>query len=394
MSNTLSAYNPIFYAQEGLMALEKALGLAGRVYRGYDDAQSTREKGDTITVRVPGSFTAGDAPDSAQAVTASSISMSLDQHKEVKFYLTDKELAYTQQTIIDEHIRPAAYALADKVDTTLAALYKDVPWTSDWTSTATVADITAFRAGMFNNKVDLTNPSMLHCMVSGTIESELLALQAFSQNQGAGQAGVETQLTGHIGRRYGYEFFANQNTPTATSATVADVAGAINNASGYAAGIKSIAIDGVSSTAQFAAGDVVAITGHTQQYVITTTPSAASSGAVTLAIYGCPQVQGGGLESAVVDDQVVTITLSGGSGATKTQCLAFHRNAFALGVAKLPDFMDGQGIRVATILDPVTRLALRASTWAAGDTKRFYVSLDLLFGVKTLDGNKAWRVRD
>ena len=58
MGNTLSAFNPIFYAQEGLIALHKRLGMAGRVFRGYDDAQTAREKGDTITIKVPSSFVA------------------------------------------------------------------------------------------------------------------------------------------------------------------------------------------------------------------------------------------------------------------------------------------------------------------------------------------------
>ena len=34
--NTLGIYDPLFYAQEALIQLEKALGLAGRVHRGYD----------------------------------------------------------------------------------------------------------------------------------------------------------------------------------------------------------------------------------------------------------------------------------------------------------------------------------------------------------------------
>ncbi len=393
MSNALSSYNPIFYAQQALTQLEKALGMAGRVYRGYDDANSSREYGDTIDIRVPGSFTAQDAPSAAQDVSASNIQMKLDQHKEVKFFLTDKELAYTQQRIIEEHIRPAAYALADKVDQSLCALWKDVPWYSDWTNTAVVADITGFRAGMFANKVDMSDPSKLHAMIDGTVEGQLLALQAFAQYQGAGDAGVVAQMRGYLGTRYGYNFFSNQNVASATSATVADAVGAVNNGAGYAAGIKSIAVDGMTAAAAFIAGDVVKVTGHTQQYVLTADVTLDGTGAGTLAIYGCPQVAGGGLESAVVDNQVVTIVPSGGSGTTKAQSLAFQQNAFALGVARLPDFMDGQGIRVASILDPITRLAVRASTWADGNNKRFYVSLDILFGVKTLDGNKAWRVR-
>lgn len=395
MPNTLDKYNPIFYAQEAQTALEKALGLAARVYRGYDDANTSRQFGDTISIRVPGTFTAQAAPSSAQDLSTSSLSLQLDQHQEVKFSLTDKELAYTSQRIIDEHIRPAAYALADKIDQSLAALYKDVPFYSDFSAPAAVSDITNARRIMFDNKVPLDDPSMLHFMTSGTIEAELLNLAAFTQNQGAGEAGVAAQMRGYLGSRFGFNFFANQNTPSATSATVADVAGAVNNGAGYAAGIKSMAVDGLSANAALKAGDIVTVTGHAQQYVLTSDVTLDGTGAGTIAFYGSPNVQGGGLEAAVADNQVIGIILSGGSGATKVQNLAFHRNAFALGVAKLPDFFDGQGVRVFSLpVDPMSGLSVRARTWSDPNNSKFFVALDVLYGVKTLDGNKAVRVRD
>jgi hypothetical protein len=42
---------------------------------------------------------------------------------------------------------------------------------------------------------------------------------------------------------------------------------------------------------------------------------------------------------------------------------------------------------------PRSRLALRARTWADGNNSKFYVAFDILFGLKTLDGNKAVRMR-
>lgn len=395
MANTLSAYNPVFYATEAQMALEKALGMAARVYRGFDDEQTSRQYGDTITMRVPGSFSAQDAPSSAQDITATSVSMVLDQWKEVKFALTDKELAYSSQRIIDEHIRPAAYALADKIDQSLALLYKDVPWYADASSPITAADITGVRKILFNNKVPLNDPSMLSFMVDGTAEKELLDISAFTQNQGGGDAAIASQISGFLGSRYGLNFFANQNVQTATSATVADLAGAVNNGAGYAAGIKTIAVDGVSISAALKAGDIMVVSGHTQQYVLTADATADGAGAIaSLSFFGSPNVAQGGLESAVTDNQVVTFVLSGGSGASKVQNLAFHRNAFALGVARLPDFMDGQGVRAfATPVDG-SALSVRARTWADGNNSKFYVALDVLYGLKTLDGNKAVRFRD
>jgi hypothetical protein len=188
MANTLGNYNPIFYVQEGLPILEKALGLGGRVYRGLDDSNSSREKGDTATIKVPGSFVAQDAPSAAQDLAPTKIDVKLDQWKEVKFALTDKELAYTQQAIINDHVRPAIYALVDKIDISIAQRYVDIPWFMDWSNPAAVVDITGFNKILFNNKS--RERGRMHCMVDGQIESELLALAAFSQQAGAGDAGV------------------------------------------------------------------------------------------------------------------------------------------------------------------------------------------------------------
>lgn len=395
MANTLSSFNPIFYAQEALTALEKALGLAGRVYRGYDDANTSRTKGQFIDIPVPGSFTAQDGPSTAQDITASNIQIELASLKEVKFALTDKELTYSGERIVNEHVRPAVYALADKIDQDVAAQFKNVPWYFDWTGPAAVGDITTARRILFDNKVPLSDEALMHFMASGQIEKELLDLAAFSQNQGAGQAGIDAQMRGYLGKRYGFNFFANQNAPSITSATVADLAGAVNNGAGYAAGIKTMAIDGLSASAALVIGDIVVVTSHTQQYVLSADVTLDGTGAGSISFYGSPSVQGGGLESAVVDNQVITIVKAGGSGATKVNSLAFHQNAFALAMAKLPDFYDGQGVRVfATPVDPTSRLSVRARTWAAPGEDKFYVALDCLYGVKTLDGNKAVRGRD
>lgn len=395
MAQNLDAYNPIFYAQEGLIMLMKVLGLAGRFTRSYDDQQTSRQRGQTINVRVPSAFVAKDAPSAAQDLDTTHIDIKLDFHKEVKFRVTDKELSYTNQQIIAEHINPAAYALADQIDQDCANVVDDVPWYTDWTSPAAIADITAFRASLFNRKVPFNNPELLHTMVSGTIGGELLAQQAFAQYQGAGEQGVLTQMTGTLGRRYGFNFFENQNTPSRTSPTTADLVGAINNAAGYAAAATAIAVNGLSANADIRKGDIVLVTGHTQQYVVTANTLADGTGAIaSLPIFGSPFVAKGGLEAFTANSVVVTIVPSGGSGTTKVQNLAFHQGAFALGFAKLPDFFDGQGVRVFSVLDPVTKLALRARTWADGNNSAFFVALDALYGVKTLDSNKAHRIRD
>lgn len=378
MGNTLGYYNPYFYANEALIQLEKVLGMAGRVHRGYDEERRSFGKGEYINIRRPSTFTAQNAPSSAQNVATGSVQLQLAYWREVKFELTDKELSFTSERIIDEHIRPAAYALADDIDQKLAALYKDVPWYHDLNADASIdtTDITDVREVLFDNKVPLRDIGRIHYMIDGTLENKFLGLTAFSQQQGAGDRGVMTQMTGSLGTKFGMEIFANQNTPTHTAGTCADATGALTaNAS---AGATSIAVDSVTSGGTVKAGDTLVIAGNTQRYAITA-DATFTGGSGTLSI-----------TPALVTDystsDVVTIRID-----SHVANLAFHRNAFALATAPLTTIGNELGAKIASVTDPITGLALRSRLFYEPNDSAVNVALDILYGVKTLDPNLAAR---
>lgn len=384
MSNTLGYYDPLFYAQEALIQLEKALGLAGRVYRGYD--KEPNQLGGTIAIKTPSVFAATNVNTSTggttQNVTTESTSITLSNWKEVKFGLTDKELSFTGEQIISDHIRPAAYALADSIDQSLAELYLDVPWVKTLTSTVAVADILSVRNQQFDLNVPLADEGNMHFMLDGKAEADLLGLAAFSQYQGSAAFGVETQLRGTLGRRYGYEFFANQNTPTHTAGGDADVAGVAGAA---LAGAKTMDVTSIGASAALKKGDTFTIAGHTQHYVLTANNTA--SGGTMSGITFEP-----GLEVATAGSEVLTFEV-GSAAATKRHCLAFHRNAFALAMAPLSDMGNMLGAKIATVTDPVSGLSLRSRLFYDGEKSTVKVALDALWGVKTLNRNMAVRAR-
>jgi len=386
-TNVLGAYNPIFYAQEALIQLEKALGMADRVYMGYNEERKAFRKGDTINIRKPSTFTAQAAPSSAaQSVITETVAMTLDSWQEVRFAVSDQQLAYTQDRIIEDHIRPAAYALATKIDTDLCALYKDVPTIQTLTGGgATVAELVATREKMFDNEVDM-NVGNLHMMFNGAVEADYLALEAFSQSQGAGNIGVETQRNGYLGRRYGYEIFSNQNVPSHTTGTLADSDG--NAALGAAVDklATSMLINpGVagSLTGTAEAGDTFSVTTDGVVYNYAVTAQATASGnAVTVSISPPAQV-------AHADEDVVTLSTA---SATTTESMAFHRDAFALVMVELPDMANELGARVVSVRDPRTGLAIRSRLYYDGDNSEVNVALDVLYGVKTLNPLMACRM--
>lgn len=386
MANTLGVYNPIFYAQEALIHLRKNLGLASRVYRSFEAERRQFGLGDTVKIRRPSTFTAANAPASASDLNTETVTVTLDQWKEVKFSLTDKELAYTGDRIISDHIAPAAYALADDVDQALAELTYHVPHSYQAAGDdLAVADIVGVRKTMVNNNAPVGDAGNMHLMVGPEGEADLLKLSEFSQQQGAGDVGVSTQLTGSLGRKFGFEVFQNQNTKGALAVSHTDGTGAVNNAAGYAINATSIAVDAMGASELFEKGSVFTIAGDTQKYSLTA-DSTMSGGAGTLNF--AP-----GLKSAAADDAVVTFDDTGITAGTEID-LAFHRNAFALIMVPLPDMPDELGANVAVVSDPVSGISVRSRIYYLGNTSEVHVALDTLYGVVALDPNLACRLAD
>lgn len=381
MANTLAAYDPIWYAQEALMQLEKALGLAGRVYRGYDEKAS--EPGKTISIRKPSTFTAQAAPGSDQDIEAGEVTVLLDQWQEVKFALTDQELSWTGERIVEEHIRPAAYALADKIDQDLAGLYKELPWFNDEVgSGADIKDIVDTRQVMFDNSVPLDDPGMIHLMVNGSKEAEFLTLNIFHDAATAGGQAAGPLMRGTLGTRFGMEIFANQNTPSHTKGTASTASLLVNEAGNLLKGATSVNLDAGSVTGTLVAGDTFVIAGNAQRYAITGGPYTASANAFANVAFTPAAVQ------QYADDSAVTVSL-----ANHDSNFAFHRNCIALATAPLSEMGNNVGARMASLADPKTRLSLRSRIWYDGDTSKVKVGLDILYGFKVLDPNLGCRLR-
>jgi hypothetical protein len=366
VANQFAIFDPIQYANLALIQLHKALGMAQRVHRGYD--KNAQQKGSTISIPIPSTFTAQDAPG-----------------KEVKFGLTDKELNYTQQQIIDTHIVPAAYALADQIDQDLCGLTRIIPWYNSGvagTTPSTVGDITGARKVLFNNKVPLV-PGMVHLMIDGNAEEKFLQLAAFTQNQGSGQDGINAQMTGSLGTRYGLEIFSNQNVITNTPGALTATGLVVNGAVAMLGQV--VNLSGTSVTGTLKTGDILQFAGDPQKYAVV--PTSTNHGDVTYTASG-NAVNGVSifphLKQALANGTSVTVTQTAG-----TRNCAFHRNAFVLAMAPLTDLPSQLGAKVATVSDPVTGLAIRSRVWYEGNASKIHVGLDVLYGFRVLDSNLA-----
>jgi hypothetical protein len=377
----LSSYDPVRYALDALPFLQKALGMAARVHRGYSAQKS--EKGKLISIPSPQSFTAGDAPAAITNLTPSEVQVSLDYWKEVKIAITDKEISHMGGNIdlvMQHHLPRAVYGLADAIDLYLCDLALKVPWFVDAEGTTSTKDITNARKILFDNKVDV-NGGDIHMMVNSDMEANLLNLAAFNTSNGAGQAGVETQLRGTIGTRFGAEIFANQNVISHVKGTCSVSTLAVNLLT--AVGSSTIALDAVSVTGTLVSGDVFSIAGDSQKYAVTATATASANAFASVSIWPV-------LQKEAANNAVVTVYLD-----DHVANLMFHRNAFCLATAPLPDIADGLGlgVKIASVSDPITNLSIRNRLYYDGDYSCLISAFDILFGFKCLVPNMACRIR-
>ena len=394
MANTIDPYNPIFYAQEGLMVLENALGMARRIYMGYDSERKSANKGDTIQIPKPGTFSTTTGGTSTTAnLTPSSIDLEVDTWKQVKFGLTDKELAFTTEKIIRDHISPAVYALALDIETSLTNLYKDIPWSYNAASTPGSADIINTRKILRDNAGGLVDTDMVHFGIDSTLEASFLNAEIFHAARIAGDGNNEQALmNGSLGTRFGAEHFVQQTLASHTSGTAisnkADVAGTLNG--NHAKGattltVQAFFIDSSSGKTDetLVAGDSLVIAGNTQRYAVTANATL-TGGAASLTITP-PLVQ------AYSTGAVVTLESANSTNFADAYYvnLMFHRNAFAMALAPLPDLGNNAGAKMAVITDPRTGLSMRSRLGYDDDLATVKITLDALYGVKTLDPNLA-----
>jgi len=386
MANTIAdAYKPIFYAQHAFMLIEQALGLGNRVYMGYDAERKSAGLGDTISIPKPSVLVSQSlGTGTVQDLHTEKVDIVLTTGREVKFGVTDVEIAHGGERLIQDHLVPAAYRIVSDIEDALAGLYSQVPWSFDDTASS-YANFLACRKILRDVAGDVIDNGDNHFAIDSTLEAAYLGLSEFKDANiiGAGSLGL---TKGSIGERAGVQPFVAQKLDSHTSGTAVsagtDVAGALT--ADAVKGAVSIAVGSLSGVETILAGDSFVIAGDTQRYVATaTTTLAAGVGTIALS----PPL-------VIAYSSGDVVTLEDGSGAlihaaSYYSNIMLNRNAFALAFAPLPMTGDGTGAKMAIVTHPKTGMSIR-SRMAYDDTNaRNVVTLDVLFGVKCLDPNKA-----
>lgn len=356
MANTLTNYVPDILKM-GMLALRETCIMPQLVNTDYGNEVAA--KGQTIDVPVPSAVAANDVTPGTP--TGSDVSPTLRQiplsnWKEAGFVLSDKELKEVENGSLPMQASEAIKVLANAVDSSVLALWSAVyNYTgASGTTPDAVADITDIRKKLNQS---LAPPGDRRIVWTSDAEAKMLQLTHFT---GADTRGNPTAITeGALGRVLGFDHFHDQNIDSLTFDSTPP--SAWDCAALGVVGATSIAVDGGTNDIQV--GDIFTVAGDTQTYVAT-----AALAAVSGTLNFSPPMKVAWADTA-------EISFLGDNAAIN---LGFHRDAFSLAVRPL-ETPSGMGVIAQTIVDPVSKLALRLEV--AREHKQTRWSYDILWGV-------------
>lgn len=215
MSNTI--LTPDIIAREALMVLRNNAVMANLVHRDYSE-EFVAGVGDTITIRKPATFAAKEFSGSIELQDASEtgVPVVMDKLLDVSFAVTAKEMAMDIEDFSAQLLVPAMQAFADKVDGYLLGLKADI--TNKHTATDSIQeDVVDTRAYLTKAAAPLTERRFVY---STDTETKLLKTDLFISAEKVGDEGTALREAS-LGRKYGMDFYVDQNADTAGVAGIA-----------------------------------------------------------------------------------------------------------------------------------------------------------------------------
>jgi len=364
MANTFLTTQII--AREALLRLRNFLVTRALIHTDYSN--SFAKQGDTIRIKKPPTYIADefDGTINLQDITESHVLVTLDKIADVSVNWTSKERALNIDQFGDQVLNPAVEAIAQKIDyDILSTVYKDVPYFVGTAGTTPDALEDFANARKLLNK--LKAPQSLRSAIwDPDADAKFSILDAIVNAEKSGS--TQALRDGAIGKIQGLNNYMSQNIVTHTAGTFTAAAGTKVKTQ-PTVGASSIAIkssDG--GTGTILAGDLLKIGNY---YYVATADADAVANDVTVSVY--PLIQ---TAHAVDTDVTFPDKTAGGHVAN----LAFHKNAFAFVQRPLEPPMGGAESYTVNF----EGLSIRVTAGYDMSTKKEIVSLDLLYGIKTI----------
>lgn len=386
--------------KESLRVLKNELGFTKGVNRQYDDqfARSGAKIGSVINIRKPTRFTVSSGTAlNLQDVADQYSALTLDTQAHVDFSFSSKELTLNIDEFSKRYVKPAVAELANYVDFTGTALYKQVYNATGTPGTTPNAFSFLTDAGTklsnFGTPVDSDRNMVLNPAASGSLAD---ALKGLFQSQ---ERIKEQYEKGLMGMAAGFNIKMDQNVQQFTNATFAGTP-LVNGASQTGSTLVS---DGWSSGATtlkegtiFTIANVYAVnpknrqsTGQLQQFVVTSDISD-TSGAISIPISPSITLTGAYQTVNALPADNAAITVLGSTATAYPQNLAYHKDAFVLGCADLD--LPGGTDMAARAVDPDSGLSLRIVRAYDISNDTFPCRIDILYGWKCVYPELACRI--
>lgn len=352
MPNT---FNDKFFARVYAIAMQ-ALRAETNFLRGttvvYQGMNQPNTKYGTVQIPIPVPYddatdvTASNTPPAGQDTDATPAQISLDNWKEVSFYLTDSEVGRIESGLMAMQIPKAIDALSRTIIKSITANFTSVynhVGTAGTTPFASSAALASQARKLLN---DAGSPRLNRYMfLDSAAEANAINLAIFQKANESGS--TDTLTEGIIGRRYGMEWLLENYLPSFTGGTLSNGTGKlakINNAS-VSVGDTSVPMDDTTLTGTLVVGDLFTVAGDDQQYVVTAAATAAGNAIASVSFSPAAQV-------AWANDAVVTFVANHDVAG-----LAVHNEAFAFASRPLGETFQG-GNMIMSIPDPHSGLVL------------------------------------
>jgi hypothetical protein len=370
VSNTITAIIPTIFAQ-GLNALRNRCVMPALINNSY--STNAMEKGQVISIPIPSDITTNAvvpgpyAPDTGN-VAPTVAQITLDNWQEAAFTLNEQEIGQAANGYPSRQVTAAVAALADYVNGTIFAKYtklNNYVGSAGTTPFATTVDaavdakekLTQWKAPLGDRRLVLDTYAM----------GNALKLGAFSYMLNSNDPGVMKE--GDIGRKYGFNWFEDQQVPRHVSGTI--TTGLIAKAAtGVAAGLKTFVGTTAATTGacNLKVGDIIIIAGHNRTYALTATSVQASASSDVTLTFNAP------LEFALVGSEAVTVL------AAHRVNMAFHADCFGFASRTLAPIAGAEpNPYTMELADPTSGLTLRLQV--REEFHRIRWAFDLLWGV-------------
>lgn len=364
MANTF--LTPQIVAREAMTVLQNNLVFANLVYRNTS-SDFVNGVGDTVNVRLPQSIAARQFTGSAvdqDDVAELSVPVKLDHHMYVQIPVSTEDLSMNINNLSEQVIAPALIGHAQAIDAALAGLYADIYTYGTVAGTPAVSDIAAIGKLLSLNKVAFNGRNLV---MDPTQHAKYIVLDAFLNADKRGGTGAIADA--EIGRVLGLSCYEDQNVVTHTKGS---------NTAGSASGTAGASVVAIAScsaaTATMKKGDIFTIADDAQTYVVTEDATASGSAIAALKIAPALKTSPSSKAITIVD-------------TAKVNGLAFGPQAFCLATKPLPK-PSGQAADIINYNGFSVRVVYGWDNTLLSDV----VTIDMLWGVKTLDRARAVRL--